>query len=123
MLEIDGQRPELKLRLEPWATVTGVLVTTNGTPAGNQALTVDFDGAWATTEQPGMMVKIHAMTGPDGRFVLTNIPPADLLLNRGNVWQSRFYASPGATNDLGHVTLDTPPPEPLLKRLKQKVGL
>ncbi len=123
MLEIDGQRPELKLRLEPWATVTGVLVTTNGTPAGNQALTVDFDGAWAMSAQPGMLVKIHARTGPDGRFVLTNIPPADLLLNRGNVLQTRFYTSPGATNDLGHVTLDTPPPEPLLKRLKQKVGL
>jgi hypothetical protein len=123
MLEINDQRPDLKLRLEPWATVTGMLLNTNGTPAANHMLTVDFDGAWATTAQPSMLVKNHTRTGPDGRFVFTNIPPADLLLNRGTVLQTRFYASPGVTNDLGKVILDTPPPEPLLRRLKQKIGL
>jgi len=130
--------PKMKVRLEPWAAVAGVLVDATGKPKPNEELILGFDGDWFTKGIPHINFNSRAKTGANGEFMITNAPPGDLVLNRvvpspavaggpPNSWsyqlQTRFYASPGITNDLGNVTLDTPPPEPLLKRLKQKVGL
>lgn len=129
---------KMKARLEPWAVVTGVLVDLTGAPVANQELILGFDGDWYNKGLPHINFNGRTRTGTNGGFVLTNAPPGDLVLNRivpftpvpggpAQGWshqlQTRFYASPGVTNGLGKVTLDTPPPEPLLKRLKQKVGL
>jgi len=115
--------PGMRIRLEPWAVVTGRLITTNGTPVASAALTLDFAGAPATPGHPSVTIKSSTRTGPDGRFWLTNVPPAELRLYRGNVIQTWFHAAPGTTNELGDVVLDTPPPEPLLRRLKSRFGL
>jgi len=115
--------PEMRIRLEPWAVVTGRLITTNETPVAASALTLDFAGAPATPGHPSVTIKSSTRTGPDGRFWLTNVPPAELRLYRGNVIQTWFHAAPGTTNELGDVVLDTPPPEPLLRRLKSRLGL
>jgi hypothetical protein len=125
----------MKLHLEPWATVAGILVDTNGAPVPGEIVSMEFDVDRGTGDRPHLSFNANTTTGPNGEFVLTNAPPGDLRLtrrlvvstfpNRGwqNIVQTRFYASPGETNDLGKVTLDTPPPEPLLKRIKSKVGL
>lgn len=113
----------MRIHLEPWAVVTGRLITTNGSPVANAGLSVDFWGDLTISGHPSVTIKSSATTGSDGRFWLTNVPPAELRLYRGAVVQTWFHAAPGTTNDLGDVILDTPPPEPLLRRLKQKVGL
>jgi hypothetical protein len=68
-----------------------------------------------------------------GRFTFTNVPPRKMDLNRlvpagsrgsySYQLQTWFVAEPGITNDLGNVTLDSPPPAPMLDRMKQKLGL
>jgi len=129
--------PRLKLQLEPWAVITGVLVTTNGVPVPKEELVLGFDADGVSKGLAFFGLNLRTRTGDHGEFIFTNAPPADLVLHRmvasgqtrtgppswSRTLQTRLYASPGVTNDLGNVTLDTPPPEPLLKRLKQKVGL
>ncbi len=134
-VEAGDFSPKMKLQLEPWATVTGILVNIKGAPVPGEIVSVEFDVDWGTVDRPHINFNANTTTGPNGEFVLTNAPPGELRLprriitstfpNRGwqNAVQTRFYASPGETNDLGKVILDTPPPEPLLKRLKNKVGL
>jgi hypothetical protein len=99
------------------------LITTNGSPVANAGLSVDFGGDHATPGHPSVTIKSSTTTGPDGSFRLTNVPPAELRLYRGSVVQTWFHAAPGMTNDLGNVVLDTPPPEPMLRRLKSRLGL
>ncbi len=137
VVEQPELNPRLKLRLESWATITGVLVTTNSLPVPNEELLLGFDTDGVGMGLAYFGLNLRTKTGAKGEFILTNVPPADLVLHRmiataqartgppswSSKLQTRFYASPGVTNDLGNVTLDTPPPEPLLKRLKQKVGL
>lgn len=113
----------MRIRLEPWAIVTGRLITTNGSPVANAGLSVDFLGDLMTPGHPSVTINSSATTGADGSFRLTNVPPAELRLYRGNVIQTWFHAAPGMTNDLGDVVLDTPPPEPMLRRLKSRLGL
>lgn len=137
VVESPDLGPRLKINLEPWAVVRGSLVDTNGAPVPKADLRLSFDG---NGPGKGLRLGLDILTTTDsqGQFTFTKVPPADLLLHRmviqgglaggplrnwSPVLQTRFYASPGVTNDLGQVTLDTPPPEPLLKRLKQKVGL
>ncbi|HSH14755.1 MAG TPA: hypothetical protein VLD18_01900, partial [Verrucomicrobiae bacterium] len=129
--------PRLKLQLEPWAVIAGVLVTTKGVPVPNEELVLGFDADGVGKGLAAFGLNLRTRTGAQGEFILTNVPPADLVLHRmvasgqtrtsppswSRTLQTRFYASPGVTNDLGKVILDTPPPEPLLRRLKQKIGL
>ncbi len=114
-----------------------MLVTTNGVPVPNEELVLGFDADGISTGLAVFGLNLRTRTGGRGEFIITNAPPADLVLHRmvasrqtrtgppswARTLQTRFYASPGVTNDLGKVILDTPPPEPLLRRLKQKIGL
>ncbi|MBI1175970.1 hypothetical protein GC207_00865 [bacterium] len=129
---------KMKLRVEPWATVSGVLVDSAGAPVVGEQLILGFDNDDFMRGVPHINFNYRATTGSKGEFVLNNVPPCALLLNRiipmsstpgfpSQSWssklQTRFEASPGVTNDLEKVILDTPPPEPLLKRLEKKFGL
>ena len=113
----------LKLRLQSWSVVAGVLVNQQGMPVANEALTLDFQLSPSVNLRDPLILKHHAFTAADGRFTLTNVPPGELRLMRGAVLQLRFHARAGETNDLGQVIFDTPPPEPLLRQLKEKIGL
>lgn len=138
IVELADLGPKMRIKLEPWSVVTGTLVDTQGVPVVGEELMLGFDGNWYQSGVPHINFNSRTKTDAKGVFVVTNAPPGDLILNRiipmpatpggpVNSWthqlQTRFYATPGVTNDLGNVTLDTPPPEPLLKRLKQKIGL
>jgi hypothetical protein len=128
----------MRFRLEPWSVVTGTLVDTNGAPVANEELILGFDGDWFKTGEPHINFNFRGKTGLKGEFTLSHAPPGELILNRvvpfsptpggppqgwQHTIQTRFYAGEGRTNDLGRVTLDTPPPAPLFEQLKKKVGL
>jgi len=132
-LEEEAFGDALKIRLKPWTVVTGTLVDTNGWPVTNQTLTLEFDQPPSQRDLPRLWFRHECQTGPQGRFLLTNVPPADLVLLRiirvtqppgafSTIPQTRFRAEPGGTNDLGQVTFDTPPPEPILRQLRRSLG-
>ncbi|MBI1177398.1 hypothetical protein GC207_08155 [bacterium] len=126
---------KMKIRLEPWATVTGTLVDTNGSPVSGSELSLKMNGFDGMDSGPQLVMEFKTKTDDRGAFAFSFVPPGDLMLfrnipppaNSNRAWtlslQTRFYAAPGETNNLGHVILDSPPPKPLLERLKKKVGL
>jgi hypothetical protein len=75
----------------------------------------------------------HGVTDAKGKFFFTNAAPVKLQLQRvipmgaGGGWSSQlqtwFICQPGITNDLGNVTYDSPPPPPLLEKVRQSLGL
>ncbi len=126
----------LRLRLKPWAVLSGILVDTNGAPASGILLMVSRplgrqNGAPSISCAP--LIKTDAR----GRFEFTGVPPGRIDVQRlvlrtmsagftGKLYlpklQTWLDVEPGITNDLGKITLDTPPPLPLAERIKQQLG-
>ncbi|MDB6018049.1 MAG: hypothetical protein JWR19_2538 [Pedosphaera sp.] len=121
----------LKVRLKPWATLAGTLVDANGAAMGGVELEVTMNHDWQSGD-PGIDFQGNVTTDKQGRFQFAKVPPRRVDIQRvirmsPNSWQSRpqtwLVALPGITNDLGKVTYDTPPPPPVMDRLKQRLGL
>ncbi|EEF59348.1 hypothetical protein Cflav_PD1896 [Pedosphaera parvula Ellin514] len=122
----------LKLRLKPWATLTGTLVYSNGTAAANVPLDLAIDYNWQRGD-PIMHIQGKIVTDAQGNFLFTNVPPRHIQVNRmqtsgfgggySSIQQTWLDVSPGVTNELGKVTYDTPPPAPMIDQIKQKLGL
>ena len=118
----------LKLRLEPWATVTGTLIFANGTPASNVVLEVTTsENNWGG-DNPYFYFQRTSTTDKQGHFEFHDLPPRELHINRrtplsSHSWSSTeqtwFVAKAGLTNDLGKVIYDTPPPPPVGERLRR----
>jgi uncharacterized GH25 family protein len=122
----------LKLRLKPWADVAGTLVDKNGAPVSGAVLAVTFAVNFLTSDDATFYFQQTSVTDSQGRFAFGGMPPRELHIERRtpmsrNGWtsteQTWFEAKPGVTNDLGNVILDTPPPLPLGKQIKRKLGL
>jgi hypothetical protein len=120
---------ERTIELQPWAVMSGRLVTTNGTPAANEkmALTMGHAG-----ERPFVNIQERPRTDANGRFIFKRVPPGKLQLHRlvpsgpnsaTFQLQTPVYNKPGASNYIGNVILDTPPPPPVLKEFLKKLGL
>jgi uncharacterized GH25 family protein len=122
----------LKLRLKPWAAVSGTLVQSNGTCVAGTLLTLNMSHDWQEGT-PFFNYQTRVKSDAQGHFTFTNVPPRKMELNRlapsgrggGYTYQLQtwFVAESGITNDLGNVTYDSPPPAPMLDRMKQKLGL
>jgi len=120
----------LKLRLEPWATVVGVLQQSNGPVMAGVRLHL---GGTFDAQRPYVNLGLYCVTDSAGRFFFQNVPGERLNLVRtipmgtGGGWthqlQTWVEVEPGVTNDLGTVFYDTPPPPPVLEQLKRKIGL
>ena len=122
---------DLKLRLQPWATVTGTLMLTNGVPAAGVVLGVTLPSDWQRGD-PHINVNGQITTDAQGRFRFPAVPPRRVEIQRvipagGNGWtwnlQTWLFVKPGVTNDLGQVEYDHPPPPPILDQIKQRIGL
>lgn len=125
---------EEKIKLRPWAVVTGTLVGPNGTPKPGITLllTLPYD---FQKGDPIVHFNERSTTDSQGRFRFQFVPPSErveiqrMIPMGGPVsgyrtqLQTWFYAKPGRTNDLGKVVFDQPPPPPLLERVKDKLGL
>jgi hypothetical protein len=120
---------ERTIDLQPWAVMSGRLVTTNGTPVANEkmALTMDLAG-----EAPYVNIQERPRTDANGRFIFQRVPPGKLQLHRlvpagpnshSYQLQTPVYNKPGASNHIGNVILDSPPPPPVLKEFLKKLGL
>ncbi len=129
----------LELRLKPWAAVKGRLVDSNGAPAKGIELHLMM---YPDPNYGGTKVNLDRSTVTDARgyFFFSTAPPMTrldvqrtvpgTLTNAGMTYPIRKYqlqswlvARPGVTNDLGTVTLDTPPPLPVVEQIKKKLGL
>jgi hypothetical protein len=120
----------LKLRLEPWATVMGVLQQSNGPAMAGVRLHLggNFDA-----QRPFVNTGLYCVTDSAGGFVFRTVPGERLNLVRtipmgtGGGWthqlQTWVEVEPGVTNNLGTVFYDSPPPPPVLEQLKRKIGL
>jgi uncharacterized GH25 family protein len=131
--ELGANAKSLKLQLAAWSTVTGRLVSSNGAPMPGVKLHLTHPYNW-TTGDPIINVQGYVTTDAKGGFLFTNAAPGRLELNRqvplgmgGGGWsyvlQTWFICQPGVTNDLGNVTYDSPPPPPLMEKVKRKLGL
>ena len=121
----------LKLRLKPWAALTGVLMHTNGTPVAGVELSLTMPSDWQRGE-PRINVQGRTATDAQGRFQFADVPPRRVEVQRiipmsQGSWtyklQTWLVAQPGITNELGKVTYDQPPPLPALEQLRQRFGL
>jgi hypothetical protein len=127
-----GELDNLQLHLQPWATVTGTLVDSNGAPVAGMELMLTMFHDW---QRGGALVNLEdrVTTDAQGRFKFSTVPPARLELQRlikmgtGSGFscqlQTWLVAQPGINNDLGKVQLDHPPPVPRLERIKDRLGL
>jgi hypothetical protein len=121
----------LKLKLRPWASVSGILVNSNGIPMAGVPLNVTMYNDW---QQGGALVNLQGRTNSDaaGHFLFRDIPPRRIEIQRiipmgtGGGWSSQLQTwtvlDPGITNDLGKVTYDTPPPPSMMDRMKKSLG-
>lgn len=130
-MEVKPNDTNLKIKLAPWAAVTGTLVSSNGTPMPGVTLRVNPPFNWSNGD-PIVNMQNESQTDAQGRFFFTNAIPVRLDLNRmipmgpGSYryqLQTWFTCQPGITNDLGNVTYDSPPPPPLLEKVKRSLGL
>ena len=128
---VDHAGTGLKLQLKPWASITGTLMNSNGTPAAGVELALTMPNDWQAGD-PIINIQGKQTTDGQGNFLFPDVAPRRLDIGRiipmgsGGGWtyhqQTWFVAQPG-TNLLGKVTYDTPPPPPLGEQLKQKLGL
>ena len=127
----NGGGDGVKLRLKPWATLTGILVATNNVPLPGTRMAVTMFHDW---QKGGALVNLQGrvITDAAGKFTFTNIPPSRVEVNRlvnmamgsySYQVQTWLVPTPGITNDLGRVIIDHPPPEPMLDQIKQRLGL
>jgi len=130
-LEVRPDAANLKVALAPWAAVSGTLVSSNGTPMPGVTLHLAHRHNWSEGD-PMINVQGHGVTDAKGKFFFANAAPVRLELQRvipmgGGSWSSQlqtwFICQPGITNDLGNVTYDSPPPPPLLEKVKRSLGL
>ena len=136
--EVSADPPSagLKVRLKRWAALSGTLVDTNGAPVAGVKLGITMEHDW---QSGGPLINVQGETTTDaqGRFQFSDVPPRRLEVQRmipmpgtgrmsnGWTWQLQtwLFVEPAITNDLGKVTYDTPPPPPMLERVKQTLGL
>lgn len=126
--------PNLTLKLEPWATLTGVLVGPDGAPVPGEPMTLTQPGSG----QPGgtyLNFSPWPRTDAQGRFEFPRVPAGDFQLVRlqpagTSSWthrpQRNVTLRAGETNALGNVLKDTPPPAPApgpIDGLKRTLGL
>jgi protocatechuate 3,4-dioxygenase beta subunit len=120
-----------RIKLELWASLKGVLLYTNGSPASNVTLALTRQHDWQGGE-PIANLQGKVETDSQGRFEFAGVPTGRLQVERvipfgNNGWtyqtQTWLYVKPGVTNDLGNVTYDQPPPLPALEQIKQRLGL
>jgi hypothetical protein len=120
-----------KLRLKPWAALSGTLIYSNGTPAAGVTLSMTVPSDWQRGD-PHINVQGQTVTDTQGHFQFTNVPPRRVEVQRiipmgMGGWTYRLQTwlepQPGITNDVGKVTYDQPPPLPALEQLKQRFGL
>ena len=130
-LEVKPDSTNLKITLAPWATVTGTLVSSNGTPLPGVTLHLNPVIEWNAGD-PVINVQGNTVTDAKGKFFFTNALPVRLQVNReipagGGGWtyslQTWSDCRPGITNDLGKVTYDSPPPPPFSEKVKRALGL
>lgn len=123
-----------KVRLQPWATMKGRLVTTNGAPVAGEMMALMMEHDWNAGD-PFVNFQERPTTDAQGRFEFKRVPPGELQLHRlvpttpgpssGRTYklQTPVYNKGGQTNDLGDVKLDSPPPPPIWKEWLKKLGL
>ncbi|MSU57448.1 MAG: carboxypeptidase regulatory-like domain-containing protein [Pedosphaera sp.] len=123
----------LKLRLQPWAVLSGTLVDANAKPMSGVELALTMPHDWQRGD-PFLNFQAKVTTDAQGRFQFTDVPPRRIEVQRmipagpagSRGWtyrmQTWLFAKPG-TNDLGKVIYDQPPPPPLLEQIKKSIGL
>jgi protocatechuate 3,4-dioxygenase beta subunit len=120
-----------KLRLKPWAALSGTLIYSNGSPVVGLRLGVTVPSDWQRGD-PHLNLQGQTTTDAQGRFAFGIVPPRRVEVQRiipmgQNGWtyglQTWLEAQPGVTNDLGKVIYDQPPPLPMMEQLKQRLGL
>jgi hypothetical protein len=125
---VDRGGSFLKLRLQPWAAVTGMLGDVRASPASGIELIATMPIDDHRRGEPSVLLPACVKTDARGRFVLRDLPPGQLELHRRipespGVWrileQTWFVAKPGITNDLGNVIYDSPPPPPLADQFRE----
>mgnify|MGYP000751585060 CR=1 FL=1 len=126
--------------MKNWTSVTGVLVDQTGAPVNDAVIAARMYDNGLRSSENQITFQERAVTDASGRFLLSNVPPEDLEIVRfipistatssgapPLAWAPKLqaYVSPksGKTTDLGTIVMDTPPPAPLIDRLKEKVGL
>jgi len=125
---------ERAIELEPWATMSGRLVRSNGVAVAGERMALQMEHDWSVGT-PFVNIQERPITDANGRFVFLRVPPGKLQLHRlvpsgavpSSGWtyqlQTPVYSKPGASNDLGNVIIDSPPPPPALKEFLKKLGL
>ncbi|HTH48692.1 MAG TPA: carboxypeptidase-like regulatory domain-containing protein [Candidatus Limnocylindria bacterium] len=126
--------PNLTLKLEPWATLTGVLVGPDGAPVPGEDLTLTQPG-YGRPDAAFLNFYPWPRTDAQGRFTFARVPADDFQLVRlqpmGTGGWSHQPQRPvtlraGETNQLGNVLKDSPPKAPApgtLETLKRELGL
>ncbi|MGZ4972513.1 MAG: hypothetical protein ACXWDN_07120 [Limisphaerales bacterium] len=135
---VSGKDEKLKIHLRPWATLMGMLMNSNGSPATNVELgLLLYDGTRWNPAEPMLNYQERVKTDNKGAFLFSNVPPRRIHISRlvpvttgpmaGRVaWTYReqtWLDVAAGTNDLGNITLDSPPAEPVVEQLKRKLGL
>jgi hypothetical protein len=125
---------ERSIELESWAIMSGRLVRSNGVAVAGERMALQMDRDW-NLGTPFVNIQERPVTDANGRFMFRRVPPGKLTLHRlvpmgpsggsGSSYQLQtpVYSKPGASNDLGNVIIDSPPPPPALKEFLKKLGL
>jgi hypothetical protein len=125
---------ERSVELEPWAIMSGRLVRSNGVAVAGEKMALQMDHDWSTGI-PFVNIQERPATDANGKFIFHRVPPGKLNLHRlvpiggpgssgaSYQLQTPVYSKPGASNDLGNVIIDSPPPPPALKEFLKKLGL
>jgi hypothetical protein len=125
---------ERSIELEPWAIMSGRLVRSNGVAVAGERMALQMERDW-NLGTPFVNIQERPTTDANGKFVFLRVPPGKLQLHRlvpmgpsggsgaSYQLQTPVYSKPGASNDLGNVIIDSPPPPPALKEFLKKLGL